>query len=477
MMKMIITLIGSSVFGAIISYLFTWFTNKKNNSLSYITDERRKWREKIREIVNGIEKSEFQGVGNKNVNQYLIQLQVSINPYGRKSKIDYARDGHIWDIIDKIRNSKTEIEFEKRKNILIQYLSLMLKRDWERSKTEIQGYSKILVYIAVILFNSLLYGAYYFSILKLESIPVFMITLIINTTPIFVVKFFWVDEFDAIVNDRKKIPIKLVKKKERKIKKITVYGTIYILLILICNMFLGMFYYPKVMSEEMSYCKENNTIYLYTDLDFNLVGNLEESLQHNVEDKVTIVRDKSELPVDQEREDDVILEKAIRDCIFFWTELITLLALFISVLALIFVSQSGMETRKYSDEIERIDYFFNYRYRVSYEQILLLIERINLEPACDMKQNSFYFGLIYSLLSDIGKYLNIVVLEDEKFIESVEEYDILVLKKEKLEQVRNGMKQIKVIDKKVSLKGKQKLFPSLKECITKIDLENINLEY
>lgn len=121
-MIIIIAILGSSAFGAVISFIFTWLTNKKNNSLNYITDERRKWREKIREIVNGIEKSNFQGKENEDIGQYLIQLQVSINPYGRKRKMDYIKDGHIWDTIEKINYSQTESEFLKDKKVLLGYL-------------------------------------------------------------------------------------------------------------------------------------------------------------------------------------------------------------------------------------------------------------------------------------------------------------------------------------------------------------------
>ncbi|MGC6175198.1 hypothetical protein, partial [Lacrimispora sp. 38-1] len=148
-MNTIIAIIGSSAFGAVITFLFTWFTNRKSYSLNYITDERRKWRDKIREIIIGIESVKYAGKGNKSVNKYLIQLEVNINPYGKNDRKDYIRDGHIWDKIKKLSESKTEIEFENNKNTLLEYLVLMLKKDWERSKNEVRGYSYIIANIGV----------------------------------------------------------------------------------------------------------------------------------------------------------------------------------------------------------------------------------------------------------------------------------------------------------------------------------------
>lgn len=113
-MDMVIAIIGSSAFGAVVSFLFTWISNRKSNSLNYITDERRKWRDKIREIIIGINESSFEGKKNKNINKYLTQLKVNINPYGKYNKIDYAQDGHIWE------KSKNLMRYKQKLNLKIQ---------------------------------------------------------------------------------------------------------------------------------------------------------------------------------------------------------------------------------------------------------------------------------------------------------------------------------------------------------------------
>lgn len=340
----------------------------------------------------------------------------------------------------------------------------MLKKDWERSKSEVRGYSNIVVYTGITILISLIYMIYYLYILKLGSIPFLLFMLFINVIPLFFTKFFLVDEIDAIENERKRMPIKLLIKKEKKIRKITIQGILCIIFIFIVNMLIGMYYYPKVMSEAMSYCKENETIYLFTNLDLNLIGNLEGNLQRNVKDKVIIVKSKSELPVEQERQDvnDAILERAIQNSIDFWNVIITILAVCIPIIGLFISTHSNMETRKYVAEIDRIDYMVNCKYKT------------NLQ--CDSKQNDVYLGLIYSLLADIEKNLRIVIWENEKSVESVSEYDKLSKKKEKLEEVRVAMKQIMKINRKVRLKTKKELLPSVKEKINKIDFEKFELE-
>ena len=476
-MNIIIAILGSSAFGAVISFLFTWLTNQKNNSLNYITDERRKWREKIREVVNGIEKSKFQGKESKDISQYLIVLQVSINPYGKKRKKDYAKDGHIWDIIDKLNDSKTESEFIKDKGVLLEYLSLMLKKDWERSKSEVRGYSKIVVYVGVVLLNCPIYMVYYFYILKLESVPILLFMLFINFMPFLFIKNL-VDEIDVIENDRKRMPIKLMIKKEKKRKIITIKAALCILVVFIINIFIGMYYFPKVMSENMLYCKENDTIYLYTNLNLNTIGNLEGILQQNVKEKVNIVKSKSELPVKQERQDenDAILEKAIQSTIYYWNLLITVLTLCIPFTGLYLSKNPDMETRKYVTEIDRIDYMANYKYNVAYEQILIFIERINFTSKSYSKENDIYLGLIYSLLTEIEKNLKLIILEHEKSIESVNEYDKLSEKKDKLEEIRIAMKRIKEINKKVRLKTKRGLLPNIKDKIKNLNFDKFKME-
>ncbi len=47
-MEIISVILGSAVISAFVSSLFSYFTNRKNNTLRHITEERKTWREKIR---------------------------------------------------------------------------------------------------------------------------------------------------------------------------------------------------------------------------------------------------------------------------------------------------------------------------------------------------------------------------------------------------------------------------------------------
>lgn len=154
-------ILGSTVVGAVISALFSHMTNRKNSTLTHITTEREKWREKIRKISEDINRTKFHGKKEKNINQYLVQLEVNINPYGKRFKNDFARDSHIWTEIENIKQIDNKKEFKKHKELLIYYLSLMLKEDWERSKKEVKGYSKTLFELLGILLINCSIGGYY----------------------------------------------------------------------------------------------------------------------------------------------------------------------------------------------------------------------------------------------------------------------------------------------------------------------------
>ena len=154
-------ILGSLVISSVVGALFGYITNKRNSALTHITTEREKWREKVRKISENIEKVEFQGKKKRNINRYLVQLEVNINPYGKRMENDYARDSHIWAEIENIRQVKNKKEFNEHKELLIYYLSLMLKEDWERSKREVKGYSRTLFELPVILFLNCSIGAYY----------------------------------------------------------------------------------------------------------------------------------------------------------------------------------------------------------------------------------------------------------------------------------------------------------------------------
>lgn len=182
-------ILGSTVVSSVIVALFNLITNRKNSTLAHITTEREKWREKIRKISEDIEKTKFQGKKEKNINRSLVQLEVNINPYGKSMVNDFARDSHIWEEIENIRRVKNKEEFKRHKELLIYYLSLMLKEDWERSKREVKGYSRTLFELSVILFLNCGIGTYYTYKLGGRYIDTFVCVVVVSVMVYFFLRY------------------------------------------------------------------------------------------------------------------------------------------------------------------------------------------------------------------------------------------------------------------------------------------------
>lgn len=148
-------LLGSAVVSTIITTIFNQYNNRKNNTLKYITEERKKWRDTIRLISEKIQACEFSGQDEKNIEKYLVELELNINSCGWGNKKDIKEDAYIWDEINQVKKVDNEGDFKKHKELLIYYISIMLKEDWDRSKNEVNGYSQAFVEIlTTILINS-----------------------------------------------------------------------------------------------------------------------------------------------------------------------------------------------------------------------------------------------------------------------------------------------------------------------------------
>lgn len=121
-----------SVIATLISAGMSYLTFRKSSSLTYVTQERKEWREAIRRIAEELETCPYE-----NRKHVLVQLKTRINAYGLDST-EVLDDEHIWRLIQQIELC-TEKEYGDLKNQLILYLSLLLKYDWERSKKEVHG--------------------------------------------------------------------------------------------------------------------------------------------------------------------------------------------------------------------------------------------------------------------------------------------------------------------------------------------------
>lgn len=141
--------------------------------------------------MEGIEKSE-----EKNISEVLVQLKARINAYGLCSEMDYSKDAHIWKHIAEMEkqeaarnkneyyweepDSKQE-EYDESKDLLLKFLSLFLKSDWDRSKYEIEGNKQILLnnllYITAITLYAMMLSKKINLVLKINNILLVSISI------------------------------------------------------------------------------------------------------------------------------------------------------------------------------------------------------------------------------------------------------------------------------------------------------------
>ena len=139
---------------AVVSGILAFIQFQKSNSLKYITAERQQWRTEIRDIIVELEVS---ADDKTNIRPALSFLKGRINAYGLNHSKSYRKDYHIWQTIKQLEKPKNDEFFKFDKQLLINFLALLLKNDWERSKIEIDGkrqsnFNNLLFIVSVILF-------------------------------------------------------------------------------------------------------------------------------------------------------------------------------------------------------------------------------------------------------------------------------------------------------------------------------------
>lgn len=188
------TILTSSVIAAIISGVFAIIQQKNSTTARYVIEQREEWREKIRDLADEI----FFG-NTDTMKKSLIKLKTRINPYGyfyeyeqpkdtdKKSKETtnvnyYLNDGHILKIIDKLMINE---DIDKNKKLLVDYLSLLIKFDWERAKIE-STINKKQVFSIVLEFLALFLLIFYFSPITRSNIIYIAIFVVVYLLPYFI---------------------------------------------------------------------------------------------------------------------------------------------------------------------------------------------------------------------------------------------------------------------------------------------------
>lgn len=150
----IIKLLSSGLVVAIVTSLFNFVTSQRADSLKYITEERRKWREELRVIALELECADFDSI-----KPILTKIKVRVNAYGNIPGSSLKEDKHIWEEINLISKSVIDNNlknFNFHKERLGFYISMLLKYDWERAKYEVSGQKSVKIG-----FVMLIVGIYY----------------------------------------------------------------------------------------------------------------------------------------------------------------------------------------------------------------------------------------------------------------------------------------------------------------------------
>lgn len=148
------TILASTVIAAAVSAVVTLIVNYKKLSLDFITAERAEWRLRLKtamcELVNADTNTKSAVA--------LQKIKSELNPYGsgvafeeryltkkerfcNSSPVNqdyYLRDSHIWKALSLYEHRPSEQHLQ----ILLFQLELLIKYDWERSKSEVKSETK-----------------------------------------------------------------------------------------------------------------------------------------------------------------------------------------------------------------------------------------------------------------------------------------------------------------------------------------------
>lgn len=153
-MPLLQILLSSAVLVALIE-----FTSKnKSNNLQYVTSARSDWRNDMKQTACRLFQADREHVG-----EVFAELKVNLNGYGffpslkqypDDKQLDFFKDEHIWKQIAYIEEkmySWQDESFAREKNKVNEYITSLLKFDWERTKQEVKTKSTFLLFVVLYL--------------------------------------------------------------------------------------------------------------------------------------------------------------------------------------------------------------------------------------------------------------------------------------------------------------------------------------
>lgn len=131
-------ILGPVVISALITGFASLYTSRKNNHLQYMINEEKERCKILREIIKKLNKSDY----NETLN-VLLELKSYINVFGitEKNK-NYLDDTHIWEVIkqiEKLGPEPNEEVLKKQKELLINYLLLLIGYTEKKAKENVRG--------------------------------------------------------------------------------------------------------------------------------------------------------------------------------------------------------------------------------------------------------------------------------------------------------------------------------------------------
>ena len=141
MLEIIVIILSSTVIATVISSIINIVNTKKANKLEYISSERKQWREELRKIAEEINTSDLE-----ELSLSITKLKVRINAYGITGTMNISKDNYIWYLLDMYDKQQISDEnINEYKNLLIKCISMLLKRDWEKYKYEVNGFQDVFI--------------------------------------------------------------------------------------------------------------------------------------------------------------------------------------------------------------------------------------------------------------------------------------------------------------------------------------------
>lgn len=484
MMDILIAILGSSSIATIVTAVVTMIQNRKNNSISYITEERKIWREKIREIVVNIERSQYCGEGELDINTYLVQLQANINTYGMLNKYDYGRDGHIWEVVKNIQEANDELGFNSQKEILLKYISLMLKEDWERSKRELKGWHINMSIAALYILLFIVSTIYCFAILNVHAIWEYAIIQIVILAFWIIIKIYVYDEFMETISNGKILSLQKAKKEDSKyistiikfIALVLVY--MYILYTLIFGVLVD------IILDNTIYYEQEDTLELYVNgIDEIYLYDLKENIEDICGKKVNIAvsdddkeqieefnKYRGEINIDKEIEKEIKHQIGIPNAILYIFYIIYMMWCIFYV----FSYDKKEKERQLKKEVVQIKYSMTDLYKQEVKEALTILTKIMERNVYNGNTYEGLLGLERNVLKKIESGLNSKFYRINSSIYTMREYENINNIKLAKDYINKALSEIKKLNKEKDDYKKKKILEKIQFYVQKVsDIGNV----